>query len=167
MKKIDICMLSIMKNNMGWKESIYKETIKEVWGIESEVTGMHEELLKDMKIVNPIGILQFDYENMDSKSLTKSFNEVVEKIRDNESPSTNDFTMLANIESMLCLNKNLILGQNLKIKEFKWQKDACRTRLLSLKNPHSHAMQEFMNTFQSWKLVCQTVGEEEKIGDDA
>ena len=30
MKNVDPCMLFILKNNMGWKESIYKETIKEV-----------------------------------------------------------------------------------------------------------------------------------------
>lgn len=57
---------------------------------------------------------------MDSKTLPKSFNDVVEKIRDNESPTTSDFTTLANIESMLCLNRNLMPHQSLKIKEFKW-----------------------------------------------
>ena len=38
---------------------------------------MHEELIKDMKIVNPIGILQFDEGNMDTDMLTKRFDEVV------------------------------------------------------------------------------------------
>ena len=96
-------------------------------GIENKITKMYEELLKDMKVVNPTGILQFDDGNMDVETLTKSFNEVVEKIRDGESPSANDFTMLASIESMMCLNKYLMLCQILKIKEFKWKKDTCRT----------------------------------------
>ena len=108
MKNVDPYMLFIIKNNMGWKESVYKEAIKEVQGIEREVTGMHEELLKDMKVINPIWILQFEDRNMDFKILTKSFNEAVKQIRDTESPRANDFTTLANIESMLCLNKNLI-----------------------------------------------------------
>ena len=108
MKNVDPYMLFIIKNNMGWKESIYKEAIKEMRAIDRKVTGMHEEILKDMRIVNPTGILQFDDGNMDFEILTKSFNEAVEQIRDNESPSANDFTALANIESMLCLNKNLI-----------------------------------------------------------
>ena len=69
MKNVDPCMLFIMKNNMGQKEVVYKETIKEVQGIESKITEMHEELLKDMKIVNPIGILQFDDGNMDAETL--------------------------------------------------------------------------------------------------
>ena len=57
MKNVDPCMLFILKNNMNWKESIYKETIKEVQGIESMITEMHKELVKDMKIANPTGIL--------------------------------------------------------------------------------------------------------------
>ena len=60
MKNVDPCMLFILKNNMNWKESIYKETIKEVQGIENRIIEMHEELIKDIKIVNPTGILQFD-----------------------------------------------------------------------------------------------------------
>ena len=30
MKNVDPCMLFILKNNINWKEAIYKETIKEV-----------------------------------------------------------------------------------------------------------------------------------------
>ncbi len=146
MKNVDPCMLFIMKNNIGLKELVYREAIKEVQGIENKIIGMHEELLKYMKIVNPIGILQFDDGNIDLETLTKSFNEFFEKIRDNESSSANDFIALANIELMLCLNKNLMTCQNLKIKEVKWKKDACQVKLLSLKNPHFHTMQEFMNT---------------------
>lgn len=128
MKNVDPCMLFIMKNNMGWKESIYTEAIKEVRGIENKITKMHEELLKDTKIVNPTGILQFDDRNMDLEILIKSFNEAIEQIRDNKSLSANDFIALVNIESLLLLNKNLIPCQNLKIKEFKWKKDMCRAR---------------------------------------
>ena len=86
---------------------------------------MHEELIKNIKIVNPIGILQFDEGNMDVDVLTKSFNEVVEKIRDSESPKADDFSMLASIESMLRLNKNLMPHQSLKMKEYKWKEDVC------------------------------------------
>ena len=38
MKNVDPCMLFILKNNMHWKEAIYRETIKEVQGIESRIT---------------------------------------------------------------------------------------------------------------------------------
>ena len=81
---------------------------------------MHKELLKDMKIVHPTGILQFDEGNMDTEMLIKSFNEVMEKIKDIESPSADDFTALASIKSMLHLNKNLMPCQNLKVKEYMW-----------------------------------------------
>ena len=47
-------MLFIMKHNMGWKESIYKKFFKEMQSIKRNIFGMHEELLKDMNIVNPI-----------------------------------------------------------------------------------------------------------------
>lgn len=47
---------------------------------------MHEELIKDMKIVNPTCILQLDEGNVDVEVLTKSFTEIVEQIRDSESP---------------------------------------------------------------------------------
>ena len=57
MKTVDPCMLFILKNNMSWKETVYREAIKEIQGIEGKVTDMHEELIKDMKIVNPTGIL--------------------------------------------------------------------------------------------------------------
>lgn len=154
MKNVDPCMLFILKNNMSWKEVVCKETIKEVQGVKSRIIDMHEELIKDMKIMNPIGILQFDEGNMDTKVLMKSFNEVVEQIRDSELPKVEGFFMLASIESMLHLNRNLMPRQSLKMNEYKWQKDACRARLMSLKNPHSHAMQEFLATFLSWKLVC-------------
>ena len=120
MKKVDPYMLFILKNNMSWKEAVYRETIKEVQSIESKITEMHEEIVKDMNILNPIGILQFDEGNMDVEMLTKSFNEAVEKIRDNESPSADDFTALVSIESMLSLNKNLMPCQSLKVKEYRW-----------------------------------------------
>ena len=81
---------------------------------------MHEELLKDMKIVNPTGILLFDEANMDAETLTKNFNEAMERIKDSESPSTDDFTTLASVESMLRLNKNLMPCQSLKVKEYGW-----------------------------------------------
>ena len=139
-KTIDSCMLFIMKHNMGWKESIYKEAIKEMQSIENKIFGMHDKLLKDMNIVNPIGFLQFDDGNMDSEALPKSFNDAIANIKDNEMPTTSDFTTLANIESMLYLNRNLMSRKSMKIKEFKWQKDACRVNILILKNPHSHAM---------------------------
>ena len=50
-------MLIILKNNMNWKEMVYREAIKEIKGIENRIIDMHEELIKDMKIVNPTGIL--------------------------------------------------------------------------------------------------------------
>ena len=125
MKTVDPCMLFILKNNMSWKDSICKEAIKEFRGIEDQVTEMHKELVKDMKIVNPTGILQFDEGNMDFEVLTKSFTEVVEQIKDKETPRADDFTSLASIESMLCLKKKLMPRQNLKVKEYRWQKDAC------------------------------------------
>ena len=77
MKNVDPCMLFIMKKNKGQKEAVYKKIIKEVQGIESKITKVHEELLKDMKIVNPTGILEFDNGNMDVETLTKSFNEAM------------------------------------------------------------------------------------------
>ena len=76
--------------------------------IEKKIVGMHEELLKDMNIVNPIGILQFDDANMDSKALTKSFNDAIVMITDSDMPTASDFTTLANIETMLYLNRNLM-----------------------------------------------------------
>ena len=87
--------------------------------IENKIFGMHEEILKDMNIVNPIGILQFDDGNMDSEALPKRVNDAIANIKDNEMPTTSDFTTLANIESMLYLNWNLMSWQSLKIKEFK------------------------------------------------
>ena len=167
MKVVDPCMLFILKNNMNWKEAVYREAIKEIQGIESKITDMHEELIKDMKIVNPTGILQFDEGNMDIEVLIKSFSEAVEQIRDSEHPKAEDFSTLTSIESMLRFNRNLMPRQSLKMKEYRWQKYACRARLLSLKNPHSSATQEFMSTFRSWKLVRQTVGEEDKTNEDA
>ena len=149
MKTVDPFMLFILKNNMSWKEVVYRETIKEIQGIERKITDMHEELIKDMKIVNPTGILQFDEGNMDAEVLTKSFNEAVEKIRDSKNPKAKDFSTLASIESMLRFNKNLIPRQSLKVKEYRWQNDACQAQLLSLKNPHPSVTQEFVSTFQS------------------
>ena len=87
---------------------------------------MHEELIKDMKIMNPTGILQFDEGNMDAEVLTKSFNEAAKQIRYSEHPKVKDFFALTSIESMLCLNRNLMPHQSLKIKEYRWQKYACR-----------------------------------------
>ena len=69
---------------------------------------MQEELIEDMKIVNPMGILQFDEGNMDIEMLTKSFTEVAEQIRDSERPKAKDFSTLASIESMLRFNQNLM-----------------------------------------------------------
>lgn len=140
MKTMDPCILFILKNNMSWKESICKEAIKEVQGIEDKITEMHKELVKDMKIVNPMGILQLDKGNMDVEVLTKSFTEAVEQIKDKEMHRADDFTSLASIKSMLRLNEKLMPRQNLKVKEYRWQKDMCRAQLMSLKNPYSHAM---------------------------
>ena len=81
--------------------------------------------------------------------LKKSFIDAIMKIKDNDTPTPSDFTTLENIESMLYLNRNLMPWQSQKIKEFKWQKDAYRSKFLSLKNLYSHAMQEFMNAFRS------------------
>ena len=81
---------------------------------------MHEELIKDMKNMNPIGILQFDEVNMDVEVLMKSFNEAVEQIRDSELPKAEDLSTLVSIESMLHLNKNLMPHQSLKMKEYRW-----------------------------------------------
>ena len=83
---------------------VYREAIKEIKGIESKITDMHEELIKDMKIVNPTSILQLDEGNMNVEVLTKSFTKAVEKIWDIEHPKAKDFSTLASIESMLCFN---------------------------------------------------------------
>jgi hypothetical protein len=121
------------------KDSLCKKVVKEVQSIKNKIFGKHEELHKYMNIVNSIGFLEFDDGNMDSEALPKSFNDAIANIKDNEMPTSSDFTTLANIESMLYLNRNLMLRQSMKIKEFKWQKDVCRVNILSLKNPHSHA----------------------------
>ena len=60
---------------------------------------MHEELIKDMKLVNLMSILQFDEGNMDAKVLTKIFTKVAEQIKDSEHPKAEDFSTLASIES--------------------------------------------------------------------
>ena len=75
--------------------------------------------------MNLIGILQFDEGNMDTEVLIRSFNKAVERIRDNELSKAEEFSTLASIESMLCLNKNLMSCQSLKMKDYRWQKDAC------------------------------------------
>ena len=77
---------------------------------------------------------------MDFEVLTKGFNDAVMKIKDNDTTTLGGFIMLTKIESMLYLNKNLMPWKIQKIKEFKGHKDACRSKLLSLKNPYSHAM---------------------------
>jgi hypothetical protein len=133
MKSVDPCMLFILKNNMTWKETLYKEAIKEMQIIENKIAEMHEDLIKDMKVVNSTGILEFDERNMDAEVLIKNFNEATEQIKNSESPKADDFTVLASIESMLRLNKDLMLRQNLKVKEYKWKKDTCRARISSLK----------------------------------
>lgn len=104
-------------------------------GIKNRITEIHRELAKDMKIVNPMAILQLDEGNMDIEVLTKSLTDAIELIRDSEMSKIDDFTILASIKSMLHLNENLIPCQNLKVKEYKWKKDACKARLMSLKNP--------------------------------
>ena len=101
-------MFFILKNNMSWKEAIYREAIREIQAIENKITDMHEELIKDMKIVNPTGILQFDEVNMDAEVLRKSFTKAVEQIRHSEHPKAKDFSTLASIESMLRFNRNLM-----------------------------------------------------------
>ena len=53
MKVVDSCLLFILKSNMGWKDSIYKVAIEEMWTMECGVTRMHKEILKDMQIINP------------------------------------------------------------------------------------------------------------------
>lgn len=160
-------MLFILKSNMIWKESMYREALQEMQAVENKITEMHGEFLKDMSMINLTGIPQFVDGDADSDTLIKSFNEQITWIRDTNALVASDFTMLANIESMLYLNRNIMPRQSLKIKELKWQKDACRAKLLSLKNPYTQAMQEFVNTFRSWKLVKQTVGEEERSGEGA
>ena len=45
-------MFFILKNNMGWKESIYKEAIEKMQSIENEIVGIHKEIVKDMNVVN-------------------------------------------------------------------------------------------------------------------
>ena len=54
--------------------------------------------------------------------LTKSFTELMEQIRDNEHPKAKDFSTLASIESMLRFNKNLMIHQSLKMKEYSGRK---------------------------------------------
>ena len=143
------------------------EAIWEMQSVENKIAEMHAELLKDMKVINPMGIPQFEDRNMELDTLIKNFNDAISRIRDTNTPVASDFTTLVNIESMLYLNRNVMSWKILKIKELKQKNDACRAKLLSLKNPHSHAMQEFVNTFRSQKLVKQTIGEEEKISDEA
>lgn len=151
MKVVHSCMLFILKSNMGWKESIYKGAIEEIRSVEAEITGMHKELTKDMQVINPTRILQFEDGNMDSEALIKNFNDAMTKIKDSDTPIPGDFTTLSNIEVMLYLNKDLMPRQSQRIKELKWQKDACKSKIHSLKNPHSQAMQEFTSTFRSYK----------------
>ena len=69
---------------------------------------MHGELLKDMNVINPIGIPQFEDGNMDSDALIKNFNDAISRIRDTDTPIASDFTRLANIESMLYLSRNFM-----------------------------------------------------------
>ena len=74
--------------------------------IENEIVRMHKELLKDMNVVIPTRIPQFEDGNMDYEALTKCFNDAIMKIKNNDTPTASDFTMLENIESMLYLNRN-------------------------------------------------------------
>ena len=105
---------------MSWKESVYKATLEEVWGIEHHVKEMYKEKIKDMKIIKPTGLLQFKEGNMESKVLTRSFQEAMVKIRDNNTPSPQDFFTMANVGSMLHLNKELMPKQSKKIRKLKW-----------------------------------------------
>ena len=73
---------------------------------------MHKEILKYMKIINPTSILQFDNVSMDSNTLTKKFSDAMSRIKDSDTPSYQDFTIVANIESMLYLNKELMPRKN-------------------------------------------------------
>jgi hypothetical protein len=45
---------------------------------------------------------------MDFEAFPKSFNDAIANIKDNEMPTTSDFTTPANMESMLYLNRNLM-----------------------------------------------------------
>ena len=91
-----------------------------MWAVEFKVTRLHKEILKDMQIVNPIGILQFDDGNMDFEVLTKRFNDIMYRIKDSDTSTSRDLTTLANIESMLYLNKDLMPRQIHRIRKLKW-----------------------------------------------
>ena len=67
----------------------------------NEIVKMHQELMKDMQIVNPTWIYHFEDDNLDSKIMTKAFKEAVIKIKDNETPTPEDFITLSHIKSML------------------------------------------------------------------
>ena len=79
-------------------------------------------------------------EDIDSETMIKSFTEQIWKIRDTETPVSSGFTTLANIESLLNLNRNVLPHQSLKFKELKWHKEVYKAKLPSLKSPYAQAM---------------------------
>lgn len=60
-------------------------------------------MLKDMRIVNTIGILQFEEGNQDTKALVKSFEIAMLAIKGEDNLVTQDFTKVTHVEEMLCL----------------------------------------------------------------
>ena len=50
-----------------------------------------------MQIINPTGILYFDDNNMDSKYLTKIFNNSMFGIKDSDTPTIGEFTTLGTL----------------------------------------------------------------------
>lgn len=105
MKLVDPCMLFILKQNFGWKSMMIKATISQVKAIEKEVLDMHANALKDIKIMNPVGALQIDEGDKDADALVKVFIDTMNALKEGETPTVQDFTKIANVESMLFLNR--------------------------------------------------------------
>lgn len=84
--------------------------------IENEIKEMHKGILKDMKIINPTSILQFEDGNTYLETLIKTFQNAMFKIKDNNTPTSQDFTIVANTKSMLYLNKEIMSRKRKRIR---------------------------------------------------
>lgn len=162
-------MLYVLKKNVGWKCSIYGSTISQSQAIEKEIKNMYNSLIKDMKIVNMSDLPQYQGVNPNQKIIVKSFEDTMKAIKEEVNPIVVDFMKVALVEAIFILCTNHLpnyVDQTLKMRQ---ERDTWKIRLLILKNSNLNAIQEFISPYQSQKLTCGTIGEDnqtEEVGEN-
>lgn len=143
-------VLYVSKKNVEWRNSIIKQGHEECTKLLKGLTDLINTMQKDLKWID-IQLMKEDAKEIkEAVDMTKVFQERIQLTQKMKSLTTDDFSKVARIESMLIVCSDHLEVHKVKVTQVNMDKEVWKHRILHIGLPYFHVILNFSIAHLEW-----------------